>query len=129
MLRNKERRRCWENTSYVIHTDIRKQLDRITSSQESIESYNTSLAFVFPWWVDGELSSSVKKLIGGNVSTLATYDSFQGIGTSFTVYFGNSFGVSNFLTSYKAMSIMDYFITFCTKDTTPAVSEIMYKCV
>ena len=45
------------------------------------------------------------------------------------MYFGNSFNVSSFLTSYKAMCVMDYFITFCTKDTSASVSDVMYKCV
>lgn len=84
---------------------------------------------MFPWGVDANLSTSVQKLVGGSMSTLTTYDSFQGIGTSFTVYFGNSFGVSNFLTSYKAMCIMDYFITFCARDTSSSVSDVMYRCV
>ena len=69
------------------------------------------LNLIFPWEVDPELSDSVKKIIGGGMPTLTTYDSFQGIGTSFTVYF------------------MDYFITFCAKDSNTSISDVMYKCV
>jgi hypothetical protein len=67
--------------------------------------------------------------MGGSVSTLSVYDCFQGIGTSYTVYLTNPFTVSNFLSSYKAMCIMDYFITLCTKDQTNSVSDVMFKCV
>ena len=60
--------------------------------------------------------------MGGNIPTLNIFDSFQGIGTSYTVYLCSPFSVSNFLVSYKAMCIMDYFITLCTKDSTNSVS-------
>mgnify|MGYP003479839785 FL=1 len=51
-LKNKERRRCWENTSYIIHTDIRKQLDKVTSTQDPIDTYKTTLSLIFPWGLD-----------------------------------------------------------------------------
>ena len=129
MLKNKERRKNWHNTSYIVHTDIRKQLDKIMATNDPINAQQTSLPFIFPYEADEQLSRSVKSIMGGDVTSLRTLYCFQGIGTSLTVYLSNRLGVSSFLTSYQAMSIMDYFITLCTKEGMGDISNVMFRCV
>ena len=109
---DRERRESWGNTSFILHTDAKRQVEKVfgevnESDTQPADTLN-SFTLIYPWGIDPALDKGVISYMGPNRSALNSFVCFQGMGTAFTIYFqpNSHLEMSSFLTSYTALSIM-----------------------
>lgn len=111
---DRTRQESWSNTAYVLHTDVKRQVEKLFAEPADAEDQSAagetlnSFSLILPEDVDEGLAKSLQPFIGYSRPALRNLLCFQGIGTSLTIYLVPSLNLrtSSFLTSYNALSIM-----------------------
>lgn len=111
---SRERQESWGNTAYVLHTDVKRQVEKLfaepADAEEQVAAGDSlnSFSLIFPEDIEEGLAKSLQPFIGYTRPALRHLMCFQGIGMSLTLYLvpAMNLRMSSFLTSYNALSMM-----------------------